>query len=88
MLKTGIILCLAAAAAAAPTWDTKWFTQELDHFDFSNTQTFQQRYLVNKDNWSPGGPIFFYTGNEGNITLFAENTGTVIARWCSALATC
>lgn len=76
MLKLVTALCIAAtASAAAPTWETKWFTQELDHFDFSNTKTFQQRYLVNTDHWKPGGPIFFYTGNEGNITLFAENTG-------------
>lgn len=35
------------------------------------------RYLVN-DSYSKGdrnNPIFFYTGNEGDIELFAQNTG-------------
>ncbi|KAL7595440.1 uncharacterized protein LOC111892143 [Lactuca sativa] len=61
-------------------YKTKYFTQILDHFNYNpqSYQTFQQRYLINDTSW--GGPkskapIFVYTGNEGNIEWFAENTG-------------
>ena len=27
-------------------YQEKWFTQTLDHFDFTNTQTYQMRYLI------------------------------------------
>lgn len=35
------------------------------------------RYLINDTYWDKhnDSPIFFYTGNEGNIELFAQNTG-------------
>lgn len=50
--------------------------QPLDHYDFKDTRTFQQRVLVNTDTVDWRAPvIFFYTGNEGDITLFANNTG-------------
>jgi hypothetical protein len=47
-----VALAVAAATASAQvpssySWETKWFTQRLDHFDFSETRTFQQRYLIN-----------------------------------------
>ena len=29
-----------------PPYSTYWYTQTLDHFNFANTGTFQQRYLV------------------------------------------
>lgn len=64
------------------TYDIFNFTQPLDHFNFENSdRSFQMRYLINDQYWrkpAPGvtaGPIFFYTGNEGPITLFADNTG-------------
>lgn len=71
----------SAAAAAEPPqvqYETRYFTQRLDHFNAAPASygTFQQRYLVNDTYW--GGktaPVFVYTGNEGTIELFTNNTG-------------
>jgi hypothetical protein len=58
----------------------------LDHFSFPGVEDedeavvfFQQRYLVGRDSgWAgPGGPIFFYCGNEGDIAWFAANSGLI-----------
>lgn len=61
-------------------YKTKYFTQILDHFNYNpqSYQTFQQRYLINDTFWGGpkiNAPIFVYTGNEGNIEWFAQNTG-------------
>ncbi|KAG9159119.1 hypothetical protein Leryth_017569 [Lithospermum erythrorhizon] len=63
-------------------YKTKYFTQILDHFNYNpqSYQTFQQRYLVNDKLWggvanSSNFPIFVYTGNEGDIEWFTQNTG-------------
>lgn len=61
-------------------YKTNYFTQTLDHFNFNpqSYQTFQQRYLINDIYWGgaeKNAPIFVYTGNEGNIEWFAQNTG-------------
>lgn len=61
-------------------YETRYFAQNLDHFSFSDTPKFQQRYLINTEHWvgpQRQGPIFFYCGNEGDIEWFAENTGFV-----------
>jgi len=69
-------------------YETKYFTQQLDHFDFADDRTFQQKYLISDKYWGMNngvfnataacrGPIFFYSGNEGSIELFWENTGFV-----------
>ena len=48
---------------------------QVDHFSFSNSDVYNQRYLWNDTFWdAKGGPIFFYTGNEGDIEAFAQNT--------------
>lgn len=51
------------------------FNQTLDHFDFAHQRTFQQRYFTYSKYWSPGGPIFFYCGNEANVELYVNATG-------------
>lgn len=52
----------------------QWFTQYIDHFTW-NTSTYQQRYFVYDSYFRPGGPIFFYTGNEADVEVFANCTG-------------
>lgn len=58
------------------SYQEKTFDCLLDHFNFVDNKTFPLRYLKNDtyiDN--DKSPILFYTGNEGDIELFAENTG-------------
>uniref|UniRef100_A0A0D6QT28 Lysosomal Pro-X carboxypeptidase n=1 Tax=Araucaria cunninghamii TaxID=56994 RepID=A0A0D6QT28_ARACU len=61
-------------------YDVKYFTQNLDHFSFTPESylKFQQKYLINSKHWggaSTNSPIFVYTGNEGYIEWFTQNTG-------------
>ncbi|CAL6102724.1 Serine_carboxypeptidase [Hexamita inflata] len=48
--------------------DSKYFTQRLDHFDNTNQQTFQQKFLVN-ETWydKKGGVAILQVGGEGPI---------------------
>jgi len=78
-------VCLTASAASAQTptptpynYETRWFTVPLDHFNFAHMgETFQLRYLYNDEFYKPGGPIFFYTGNEANVESYCNNTGFI-----------
>ncbi|KAG6430595.1 hypothetical protein SASPL_108665 [Salvia splendens] len=61
-------------------YEEKFYTQILDHFNYNpaSYHTFQQRYLINQKHWggpANNSPIFVYTGNEGDIEWFAQNTG-------------
>ncbi|KAI1722640.1 serine carboxypeptidase s28 domain-containing protein [Ditylenchus destructor] len=63
-----------------PTFTYSWSEEyyegmPIDHFSFTDTRTFKLRYLINTTYFVTNGPIFFYTGNEGGIEGFAENTG-------------
>lgn len=73
------LLILVSVAYIEPvnsyTYDTYFYKQKVDHFSFANQDSFIQRYLINDLSWDKKGPIFFYAGNEGDITLFAENSG-------------
>ncbi|XP_055493171.1 lysosomal Pro-X carboxypeptidase-like isoform X1 [Leucoraja erinacea] len=57
-------------------YKTRYFDQKIDHFGFVEDSTFKQRYLIANKYWNKdGGPILFYTGNEGDIAWFCNNTG-------------
>jgi len=47
---------------AAPA---QFFTQKVDHFCATCTETFQQRFFVNETFHKPGGPVFLCVGGEG-----------------------
>ncbi|KAG0423992.1 hypothetical protein HPB47_000247 [Ixodes persulcatus] len=52
-----------------------YLDQTVDHFGYANNDTFQIRYLLADQYWDhDGGPIFFYTGGEGNIEAFANKS--------------
>ncbi|TGZ71622.1 hypothetical protein CRM22_002534 [Opisthorchis felineus] len=56
-------------------YETRYFDVLLDHFTFVSDLTFKMKYLISTKFHVPDGPILFYTGNEGAIETFAENTG-------------
>ena len=59
------VFAAVALADIPPVPPPQWFTQNVDHFDFRNNATFQQRVLVYDDNYRPGGAVFFYCGAGG-----------------------
>lgn len=78
----GINLQASVKKEAKPKlpYEVQYFPQVVDHFSFipSGYKIFYQKYLINKDYWHKGGPIFVYTGNEGDIDWFAANTGFML----------
>ncbi|KAK2505776.1 hypothetical protein MC885_019183 [Smutsia gigantea] len=59
------------------SYDTNLHLSEelVDHFGFNIDKTFKQRYLIADKHWKKDGrSILFYTGNEGDITWFCNNT--------------
>lgn len=64
------------SSAGQYVYQTKTFDALLDHFSFVSNATFPLRYLMNNTYVDDErSPILFYTENEGDIELFAENTG-------------
>lgn len=57
-----------------PPYKVQYSVQKLDHFNATDTRNFSLRYLVLDTHWDKKGPIFVYTGNEGDITWFFNNT--------------
>lgn len=76
--KTGLL----GETSSGYKWSEEWLEGvSVDHFSFANKDSFPLRYFINTDHFQSGGPIFFYTGNEGSLEGFAENTGFM---WDSA----
>lgn len=68
--------CTIAFVSADYSYETRYFETKVDHFGYANNDTYKMRYLIADQYWDHnGGPIFFYTGNEGSITTFANNSG-------------
>ncbi|XP_069791810.1 dipeptidyl peptidase 2 isoform X1 [Narcine bancroftii] len=67
-----------------PDFKELYMNQLVDHFSFSTRQkTYRQRYLMTDKFWLKSiGPIFLYTGNEGDIWDFANSS-----RFITELAT-
>ncbi|KAI6176863.1 Prolyl carboxy peptidase like protein 5 [Aphelenchoides bicaudatus] len=58
------------------SWTEEWLESvPIDHFSYADHRTFELRYFINLDHYTAGGPIFFYTGNEGALEAFTVNTG-------------
>lgn len=71
-------LAHVGGAAQRPPLSLKFynFTTKVDHFTYSNNDTFQLRYAMSDEHWNKsGGPIFFYAGNESPVETFIYNTG-------------
>lgn len=72
------ILSFFSSQVVCSNYQIKTFDTLLDHFNFVDNRTFSLRYLINNTYvGDEKSPILFYTGNEGDIELFAENTGFV-----------
>ncbi|KAL3289666.1 hypothetical protein HHI36_023073 [Cryptolaemus montrouzieri] len=82
-----ILFCYMQNVQCNYTFETKYADIVIDHFSYTRNDTFKLKYLINETFWSDGNPVFFYTGNEGDIELFAQNTGFImeLARKFSAL---
>lgn len=81
MIFTVLFCGLPTASSQNMPYVETYFEQYVDHFNFLSyrQQTFKQRVLIQDKWWKRGsGPIFFYTGNEGPIDEFWNNTGFVI----------
>ncbi|XP_075145718.1 putative serine protease K12H4.7 [Haematobia irritans] len=57
---------------------TEWITQKLDHFDESETRTWQMRYMVNDEYFEEGGPMFIYLGGEWEISPGSISAGIFV----------
>lgn len=72
------LLMIIFHATSGYNYTTNYITVPVDHFSYTNDDTFELKYLMNDTYWDVNkGPIFFYAGNEGPIEEFSDNTGFI-----------
>lgn len=59
----------------------QWLTQSVDHFDAQNQNTWQQRYFVNDQYYTAGGPVFLMLGGEGTANPIWLTDNTQMVNW-------
>ena len=70
----------ASKAPSSANCSELFFEQNIDHFNWAPTggqtpgSTFQQRYFVCDQHWHHKA-VFFYFGNEDDVTLYVNHTG-------------
>ena len=80
---------VGCAAQQPPALEERFHDVLLDHYNLGSSATFPLRYLLDRTHWAPGTPLWVYTGNEDDITSFANATGfmwTAAARFGGAIA--
>jgi dipeptidyl-peptidase-2 len=60
-------------------YEEKYITQFVDHFNYRDERIYAERYLLTNTFFKEGETniLFFYTGNEGPIEEFFDNSGFV-----------
>ncbi|KAI6219209.1 hypothetical protein M3Y95_01115200 [Aphelenchoides besseyi] len=61
-------------SATSLPYAKKYSQVYIDEFDSSYTRRFPLTYYLNDTYYKDGGPVLFYTGNEGPIEGFVDNT--------------
>eukprot|EP00659_Diplonema_papillatum_P020634 gene20634-31790_t len=73
------VACLTMVPPTVKNCSLEWHDRHLDNFNYNPDtygSTFKQRVFVcGEDKWHAGAPIFFYCGNEADVTLYLEHTG-------------
>lgn len=64
--KCGGLTARQAASINGSDYPPSWITIPFDHFNASDSRTFQNRYWVNSTFYEPGGPVFWFDSGEQN----------------------
>ena len=50
-------------------FEQKWFSNKIDHFNFLDDRTYEQRYWISNQYWDGQGPLFLYICGEYRCTV-------------------
>lgn len=83
---SGVGVVVALLVVAAPRASATPFVQRVDHFNASDTRTWEQQYYVgDTSQMRPGGPIYFYCGAESPTGAWAAQPGALAGpEWAAA----